>query len=185
MAAPKSDREKKLAGTYRKDRARRVSTDHSVPVMPKWLSTPARREWKALIPKLKRLGLASVDGGVLGVYCQSLADIGTLESEIRERGHTFETPKGYIAKHPACTLLREARQTVLRAGAKLGLNPTDRRGMPALEEESLDELTAYQLEVKELTCDKQEFLEVLASEGVTIDQYRAAQHRKKKRHFFK
>ena len=60
------------------------------PRCPNWLTPDAKRVWKDLVPRLKRMGvLTEVDGGALAAYCQTFARWRETEEFLAKHGNVY------------------------------------------------------------------------------------------------
>ena len=98
------------------------------PDCPDWLPKDARAEWERVVPALSKIGLLSeVDQAALASYCLAVANLRSATEALAASGSTtFTTDKGYVGKHPAVTVQREAMQTVLKFAQEFGLTPAAR-----------------------------------------------------------
>lgn len=98
-----------------------------MPTPPTWLPTVAREEWNRVVPHLHQSGLLiEVDQAALVSYCIAVANLKSATETLADGKTTFQTEKGYVGKHPAATLQREAMQTVLKFSQEFGLTPAAR-----------------------------------------------------------
>lgn len=110
------------------------------PECPDWLDKPAARIWHETVEHLRSMQtLAETDQVVIAAFSQSYADYAVLVVQIRNEGRTFETPKGYIAKNPAVTMMNEARSAMLKLAAELGLSPASRTRIRVPEKRKKDD----------------------------------------------
>lgn len=148
MSHAKTSTQHRKAGTYRADQhGNRPDVKPGAPDAPQYLSKAALAEWRRVIDMLVQdIGVCPLDMAVLALYCQAWADVGRLTAEIADEGETIETPNGALQRSPKCISLREARETVLKTAAKLGLSPIDRTKpipprpdkQPGIDEEMTD-----------------------------------------------
>jgi len=62
---------------------------------PSWLSPEAKKEWKRLLPELKRAGLFSVpDRSVFASYCEAVATLKHTTEVLNRDGYTYRVIKG-------------------------------------------------------------------------------------------
>lgn len=128
----------KNRGSWRaKSRPTEPSPVVGAPRLPAHLDGPAKVYWKRTVKFMLGSKTLSIgDEGVLATYCQACSDRDRFTLAIRKVGETFTTPQGYLAKNPLCTLLREARETILKCAARLGLSPADRTRVGQLPDSS-------------------------------------------------
>jgi len=115
------------------------------PPIPSWLSTAARRIWRAHARELERAGLlTSVDGPLFATYCEAVAEARQLQELLEKSGRTYTTPSGFVRPRPEVGLLRESRRLMLSCASELGLSPASRKRMAVLidrrGDHSLDDL---------------------------------------------
>lgn len=99
-----------------------------VPACPMWLHPVAKKEWRRIVPELKRLGLLTcVDGAALEAYCQSYARWVEAEQLMLERGTTvFKTPSGYLQQLPQVSIAQKYAALCKAFLTEFGLTPASR-----------------------------------------------------------
>ncbi|HHY92912.1 MAG TPA: phage terminase small subunit P27 family, partial [Firmicutes bacterium] len=113
------------------------------PKCPSRLPAAAKRHWKALAPKLEKLGLLTeVDGQAFADYCLCLARLEEAEKDIEERGLLVEGDRGKV-KNPAAQLAREYRAALQKWAARFGLDPQSRAGLDIPKADDEDELEQF------------------------------------------
>ncbi len=127
--------QKKLEGTFRKDRAlaNELAPPPGVPEPPKWLDKVARAEWARIVPQLTELGvLTRLDGQALEGYCVAYSNWVAAHLHVKKHGKRVKGPFGM---EPNQNVKDEKdwsdKKRVL--GADLGLNPTARSKVKAPE----------------------------------------------------
>ena len=91
-------------------------------------------EWYRLASILVDLEwLTELDLMFLAMYCQAFADIVRLTREVRLEGEVCVGSGGRTGRNPKCLLLKQAQDTVIKLGARLGLSPFDRVGTSGLK----------------------------------------------------
>ncbi len=119
----------KRAGTYREDR-HRDRTPHPTPIAPKpprWLSKPARTEWRRLAPQLDRLGLlTAVDGPAFALLCDTLARLQEYRAQIDREGAVIDGYRGAARKHPLLGPLAQLQRQATTLMEQFGLSPASR-----------------------------------------------------------
>lgn len=131
MTRRKADGEKRVAGTYRRDRAASHPPDQGLggPVaMPRGvLSASARRAWRVWAPELQALGLLTrLDGPMFALTCTWMGVALDAARELREKGIVCDDSRGREAKNRALTVLRAASVELRQLSAVFGLTPGDR-----------------------------------------------------------
>lgn len=125
---PKPSAQKKLEGTYRKDRAARNEMRPTLgePPVPKGLKGAALAEWRVVAPELARLGvLAIIDGGRLADYCRAHALAIRAAAKAEQEGEVVETYRGPV-RSPWQAIAQEARAQARLLAAEFGLTPSSR-----------------------------------------------------------
>lgn len=129
MARPrKPTHQKKLQGTYRKDRALRneMPVVAGTPVAPRWLDAEARAEWDRVVPALQSLGVLSVvDAGRLADYCTAHSLAIEATKIYQREGTVVDSPQG-VKQHPAVAIAAQARAQARQLAADFGLTPSGR-----------------------------------------------------------
>jgi P27 family predicted phage terminase small subunit len=133
-----------MRGTFRADR-------HSDEVQPKaearaqcpaWLAGEARKKWKALVPKLREVGvLTVVDGDALAAYCQAWCQWRRLQVWIGEHGEVYpiKDSKGNLkrfATFPQAIEARNLYRVIHRYQCEFGMTPSSRTSIRAENEEA-------------------------------------------------
>ena len=138
----KNEATKRLQGTARADRLRRVGP---LPMAsgrcPADLSEGARRHWRRLAPKLRRAGrLAATDVDALADLCLCRHRRDRIEETLELEGLSVEGYRGGMVKNPLCSVLKTYRDAIARYETKFGLTPLDREalGVPEQPAEDLD-----------------------------------------------
>jgi len=101
------------------------------PKCPSWLHKYAKKEWKAIAPKLEALGLLTeVDSTALAAYCQSYARWREAEEFMLKFNTTvFKAPSGYMIQLPQVSIAQKYMALMLSSLSKFGLSPADRAGL--------------------------------------------------------
>jgi P27 family predicted phage terminase small subunit len=148
---PTPTRLKLLSGTARKHRMNAAepqpSALASLPDPPADLDELACAEWRRIGPELVVCGvLTVVDLETFAVYCQAVSDRKTYRARMRELGPVIALEDRKPRLSPYVRLEREARETMARAAAELGITPSSRsrvhRVDPAREMDEFDLLFA-------------------------------------------
>jgi P27 family predicted phage terminase small subunit len=110
------------------------------PPCPRWLPVEAKRIWRALAPKLERVGLLTeADGPAFADMCLCLARLREAEEDISRRGLLVPGDRGMV-KNPACQLAREYRAALQKWAARFGLDPASRSTMDLARDGEGDEM---------------------------------------------
>lgn len=129
------------------------------PVCPDWLNPVAKAEFNRLISELSYLDLLkATDQAALEAYCVAYSRWRTAEAIIDREGQTVQEPvvtrsgniSGYrLKKHPAVTVAKDERASMLAAGRLFGLSPASRSSLhapapeqPAASDDDDDDLYA-------------------------------------------
>lgn len=106
------------------------------PEMPKGLSAAAAKEWKAIVPELRQLGvLSKIDRAALAAYCHAYARWFQAEEEIRKLGIVVKEPillqgleTDYVRykKNPAVTISETATKIMKAFLVEFGMTPSSR-----------------------------------------------------------
>jgi P27 family predicted phage terminase small subunit len=135
MSRLKSSKQKKIEGTFRKDRAvvNEVSFTpvDGVPDPPDYFGSIAKREWYALIPEIQKANsLEQVDLPQLRLYCHYIGIAEEASIILKKEGYTTTTTnKGghsYEVQHPMLKALNEATEKVIRIAGRFGFDPASR-----------------------------------------------------------
>lgn len=105
------------------------------PVMPEFLSHEARQEWNRIVPILDEMNiLKTSDLALLASYCQEYGNYVIAQNMIFETGGSVIETVSHsgsiiMKKNPWLTASNEAYDRMNKAGARLGLSPSDRTGV--------------------------------------------------------
>ena len=130
---PKPSAQKKLEGTYRKDRAAVSEMQPTLgePPVPRGLKGEALTEWRVVAPELARLGvLAIIDGGRLADYCRAHALAIRAAAKAEKEGEVIDTYRGPV-RSPWQGVAQEARAQARLLAAEFGLTPSSRSRVSA------------------------------------------------------
>jgi P27 family predicted phage terminase small subunit len=143
---PKPSAQKKLEGTYRKDRAvggGELAPPPAVPDCPLWLKGAAKKEWDRVVPQLSELGvLTGLDGGQLERYCDAYGSWLEARADVKKRGATIKGPFG-PANNPNVKRAFDERKEADRLAQELGLSPSARSRVKVPEKEAVDPAEAF------------------------------------------
>jgi P27 family predicted phage terminase small subunit len=125
----KPDTAKKLAGTFRRDRAKRrpkVSNLATVPQPPAHLTALARAEWHRIAPVIcAQKTLAATDLRSLELLAEVLAT-GTLAQQTLARDGLTLRDGGKVRSHPCVKILEGVRAQAIRLLIEFGCTPRAR-----------------------------------------------------------
>ena len=126
----KSNEEKQLAGTYRKDRDKATLAGvrlTEAPEPPDTLSNGARVEWQSLAPVLVELGtICRGDLRAFEQLCETLSTANALQAVIAAEGILLKMGNGSYKTNPAQKSLETARNQAARLYTEFGLTPKAR-----------------------------------------------------------
>jgi P27 family predicted phage terminase small subunit len=143
--APKSTEEKKIAGTYRRDRDAGATMNPAListaPKPPSWLAAAGKREWKRVAAELVELDiLATVDLAALEGYCAAYARAIAAERALKKKvitgfatdgkpitasGLTMLSAQGIIPR-PEVNIAKVAWAEARTFASRFGFTPADR-----------------------------------------------------------
>lgn len=104
---------------------------------PPWCGAAAKKEWKRVLPLLKKNGLVTdADYMALCAYCQSVDTWIEAEKLKRAEGLVTTTSNGTEVQHPAVNIANSALNNILKFGREFGLTPASRTGLSAEKHES-------------------------------------------------
>lgn len=120
---------------------------------PRWLSVPARREWRRVAGVLYDAGLLTVaDHDALALYCEAMVTYRQAMARVRVDGEILESHTGSYYQHPALGVANRARAAMVPILREFGMTPASRSGLhvtQAPEEPTLAE-TLFQMVNEEL-----------------------------------
>lgn len=134
---PKPTAQKRLEGTYRKDRDPSAGAAFEpplgVPVPPKWLDKEARAEWNRVVPLLvEGKVLSELDGGALERYVVAHGNWVKAQRDLQRKGPVIKTPFGLQA-NPNVKISQVERQAAKQLAQELGLSPSARTRVKVAE----------------------------------------------------
>jgi P27 family predicted phage terminase small subunit len=129
----KSREEKELAGNPgNRPLPKEFKLRKGAPQPPADLRGEAFAEWCRIVPELEAAGLlAHVDRSYLVIYCSAWAQHEDAREALDREGVLVDGQKGNLVKNPAAQVMKDAADIMLKYGAKLGLNPSDRARLGA------------------------------------------------------
>jgi len=111
-------------------------TTDELPAPPSWLSTPAKKEWKRLVPVLHQSGvLTQVDTGALAAYCQAFGEFVEATKIVKARGFTFISDKGNVIQRPEVGIANTAMKLMVSIAREFGMTPSARSNIKIEEVE--------------------------------------------------
>ena len=94
---------------------------------PKWLGPLALNMWDTVMPELLANKILTVpDLHNVEAFCMSYQRWREAEELVNRDGLVIETTHGDGKKHPALTIINEAKTQMMKYGALLGLDPSSR-----------------------------------------------------------
>ena len=116
----------------------------TTPRCPDHLDALAKKEWKRLVPVLRRMKvLTEADGMTLANLCQTWSTWVQAQKKLTEMGILYKSPSGYIQQSPLFSMVTNCIDTVTKLSRELGLTPAARSRMVAqMEIEPEDDLWA-------------------------------------------
>ena len=107
---------------------------------PPFLSRYAKKEWKRIIPLLKKNGIISdVDVNTLAAYCQSYHRWIEAEKAVRTYGLTTVTDKGNIIQRPEVGIANKAMEAMVKYAKEFGLTPSSRTNLHIKTPDEVDD----------------------------------------------
>lgn len=98
-----------------------------LPTPPSWLNTPAKKEWKRLIPILHQVGvLSKADTGAMAAYCQAFGEFVEATKLVKAKGYTTVTDKGNVVRRPEVGIANTAMKLMVSIAREFGMTPSAR-----------------------------------------------------------
>ncbi|MBK9170693.1 MAG: phage terminase small subunit P27 family [Bryobacterales bacterium] len=98
-----------------------------VPRCPAHLDTIARREWRRLVPILRRMRvLTEADEIPLANLCITYSTLIQAQTKLNETGILYKGPSGYVQQSPVLSIIRQSIETLNRLSREFGLTPAAR-----------------------------------------------------------
>lgn len=140
---PKPTALKKLAGNPGKramnKQEPRLPAD--MPECPDRLSDSAKVEWHRIAGELHKAGVITrVDMAILAAYCDAYARWLDILDELDSGELTYTTDKGNLVQSPLVGMANTLRLQVVRIAAELGITPSSRSRVNAINNSDDDEL---------------------------------------------
>ena len=116
----------------------------TTPRCPDHLDPQAKKEWKRLVPVLRRMRvLTEADGMALANLCQIWSTMVQTQKKLTEMGILYKTPSGYVQQSPLLSVVNQCVDTITKLSREFGLTPAARsRIMAQTEPEPEDDLMA-------------------------------------------
>lgn len=109
---------------------------NGLPAPPSWLNSPAKREWKRMVPLLHNAGvLTQADLSSLAAYCQAYGQFIEATKVIKAEGYTFESDKGNILQRPEVGIANTAMKLMVTIAREFGMTPSSRSNIKVEEVE--------------------------------------------------
>jgi P27 family predicted phage terminase small subunit len=129
---PKSDREKRLAGTWRKDRSSKLPlpsrTPAEIPTSPMELSPEEQLVWNRYAPNLVARGfLDEANAALLSILCTLEARFDSLNALLHREGFLYTTSRGKTRERPEAQIQRRMVSSLMSLWRMFGLTPRSRR----------------------------------------------------------
>src|SRR5262245_36479464 len=132
---PKSDLEKRLRGTWRRDRSTSlppgVPLEHknvAIPESPMPLSAEEQAVWNRYAPGLVARGYLDVaNAALLAILCTLEARFEMLNVVLHREGFFFTTPRGKKRERPEAVIQRRMVSGLMSLWRMFGLTPRSRR----------------------------------------------------------
>ncbi len=145
---PKPTSIKKLEG-MRKDRINEnePKPNPSRPTCPSHLNTPAKTEWRRIVPELATLGLLSqLDRAALAGYCQAWGRWVEAERKLKELSSMspdkmeflYKTTNGNLIINPLLSVANKAQDQMHKFLIEFGMTPSSRSRIVAEPREAKD-----------------------------------------------
>jgi len=94
---------------------------------PADLSPAAKKQWKAVFPKLAEAKLiTSVDLPMLKMYCEKYAIYEEANEHIKKDGLIVASPKGYPMQSPYLSISNKAFKDMVQILTEFGMSPSSR-----------------------------------------------------------
>jgi P27 family predicted phage terminase small subunit len=97
------------------------------PKCPPHLDELARKEWRRLVPVLRRMRvLTEADGIALGNLCQAYSTMITAQEKLNKMGLLYKAPSGYVMQSPLLGVVNQCVDTITKLTREFGLTPAAR-----------------------------------------------------------
>ena len=114
----------------------------TTPKCPDHLDEHAKREWKRIIPILRRMKvLTEADWMALANLCQTWSTLVKAQEKLTEMGILYKSPSGYVMQSPLLAIVNQCVDTITKLSREFGLTPAARsRIIARAEPEPVDDL---------------------------------------------
>lgn len=114
----------------------------AVPRCPEHLDERAKKEWKRLVPVLRRMKvLTEADWMALANLCQTWSTLVKAQEKLTEVGILYKSPSGFIMQSPLLAIVNQCVETITKLSREFGLTPAARsRIIAQIEPEPVDDL---------------------------------------------
>ena len=111
----------------------------TVPRCPDHLDDRAKKEWKRLVPVLRRMRvLTEADGMALANLSQTWATLVKAQEKLTEMGILYKSPSGYIMQSPLLPIVNQCVDQITKLSREFGLTPASRSRIQAGTSDSSD-----------------------------------------------
>jgi P27 family predicted phage terminase small subunit len=126
----------------REDRVKGIELPIEMAECPEHVKGEARKQWHRIVDQLLKYKIVStVDASILELYCTAYANWKRAQAEWDEQGSVLEGPHGPV-KNPIVKICQDERKEVMRLGGLLGLDPSGRVRLKAVEQRESTDATA-------------------------------------------
>jgi P27 family predicted phage terminase small subunit len=107
------------------------------PFCPEHLDEIALREWKRLVPIIRRMKLLTeADYISLANLCSAYSRMVRAERKLAEAGLLYKTQSGYVQQSPLLSIINAAVDTITRLCREFGLTPSSRSRIQLMSAEN-------------------------------------------------
>ena len=104
----------------------------TAPRCPDHLDDRAKKEWKRLVPVLRRMRvLTEADGMTLANLCQTWSTLVKAQEKLTEMGILYKAPSGYVMQSPLLSVVNQCVDTITKLSREFGLTPASRSRIQA------------------------------------------------------
>ena len=116
----------------------------ATPRCPDHLDERARKEWRRLVPVLRRMRvLTEADQMALANLCQTYSTMVKAQQKLTELGILYKSPSGYVMQSPLLGVVNQCIETITKLSREFGLTPAARSRIIAQSDpDDIDELEA-------------------------------------------
>lgn len=99
----------------------------TTPRCPEHLDEEAKKEWKRLVPVLRRMRvLTEADKMSLANLCQTWSTLLKAQEKLTEMGILYKSPSGYVMQSPLLPIVNQCVETITKLSREFGLTPAAR-----------------------------------------------------------